>query len=155
MSGETITKSHASARCAPGPTATPLTAATVGLSSSQSSRMKACTPLRSASEVLRTSNPSDPACATVDAERSMPAQKASPTPVTSKARTSGSARQDRNAATRSSRIWAVERVLRFRAVEDDAGDVVVAALDADHGRLRSVVFIDDPVRCRARVMRGW
>ena len=51
--GCTNTKSHASARCAPGPTAAPFTAAIVGLSSSQSSRIIVCTPARSASEVAR------------------------------------------------------------------------------------------------------
>ena len=65
--GSTSTKSHASARCAPGPTAAPFTAATVGLSSSHSSRMNVCTPARSASEVERVEKPGLPACATVDA----------------------------------------------------------------------------------------
>ena len=89
------------------PTAAPCTAATVGLSSSQSSRMKVCTPTLSASAVVRGSNPGFPAWATVDALRSMPAQNASPVARIRNARTAGSLRPARSASTIPSRIATV------------------------------------------------
>ena len=85
----------------------PFTAATVGLSSSQSSRMKAWTPVRNASAVVRGSNPGLPACATVDAVRSMPAQNASPVAVMRNARTAGSVRPVRSVSVIVSRISGV------------------------------------------------
>src|SRR3954452_23885520 len=107
LSGCTTTKSHASARWAPGPTAAPFTAATVGLSSSHSSRMNAWTPLRSTSAVVRGSKPGLPACATVDAARSMPEQNASPVEVIRNARTFASTRPLRTASVMVSRISGV------------------------------------------------
>ena len=92
---------------APGPTAVPLTAATVGLSSSHSSRTSACTPTRNASAVVRGSNSGVPALVTVESRRSMPAQNASPAPVSSTARTSASCRPLRTKRTSSSRISTV------------------------------------------------
>ena len=107
MASHTNTKSQARARWAPGPTATPCTAATVGLSSSHSSRIAACTPARRVWEVDRGSKPSVPALDTVESRRSMPEQKASPVAANSTHRTSSSARAERTAATRSSRIAGV------------------------------------------------
>jgi hypothetical protein len=69
--------------------------------------MKAWTPMRSASAVVRVSKSSRPAWATVDADRSMPAQKASPVPVISNDRTPGSARTARTVSRISSRISTV------------------------------------------------
>ena len=66
--------------------------------------MNVCTPTRSASDVVRGLKPGLPACATVDAVRSMPAQNASPSPVISTARTSGSARNSRIASMMPSRM---------------------------------------------------
>ena len=111
VAGCTSTKSQASARWAPGPTAVPLTAATVGLSSSQSSRMKAWTPLRSASLVERGSKPVDPAWLTVEARRSIPEQNDSPVPVSRSDLTASSARAWRTASTRSSRMATVSAFL--------------------------------------------
>ena len=69
--------------------------------------MKVCTPARNASDVEREVNPGLPACATVDAERSMPAQNASPSPVINSARTFASFRMLRMASTSASRISTV------------------------------------------------
>ena len=117
VAGPVTTKSQASARCAPGPTAAPCTAATVGLSISHSSRMNVCTPTRSASAVVRGSKPGLPACATVDAPRSMPAQNASPVARSRNARTAGigatgAQRVDDAVAHRDGRARASRRVGR-------------------------------------------
>ena len=130
--GWTSTKSHASARCAPGPTAAPLTAATVGLSISQSSRMNAWTPTRSASAVVRGSNPGRPACETVDAERSIPAQNASPVEVMQERR----APPGRPGRPGSASVMQVahldgERVLRLGAIEGDDAHPGAGGLDVD------------------------
>jgi hypothetical protein len=66
--------------------------------------MNVCTPVRSASLVVRGLKPTWPACETVEAERSIPAQKASPSPVMSTARTFGSARNSRTASMMPSRM---------------------------------------------------
>ena len=133
VSSCTSTKSHASARCAPGPTAAPFTAATVGLSSSQSSRMNDCTPMRSASAVLRVSKSGSAALATVDAVRSIPAQNASPVPVIRSARTFASARADAHDVDDGVAHLDRERVLGVGPVEDDAPDVIGPDGVLDHG----------------------
>ena len=94
--------------------------------------MNACTPIRSASAVLRVSKSGSAALATVDAERSMPAQNASPVPVMSSARTSASARGAHGVDDAVAHLDR-ERVLGVGTVERDSRDVVVTHVVVDHG----------------------
>ena len=136
------TKSQARARWAPGPTAVPLTAATVGLSSSHSSRTKVCTPLRSASLVERGSKPAPPALATVEARRSMPEQNESPVPVTRSARTPGVVAGGAHGVHQVVAHLDAQRIAGLRPVERDAPHPVLTDFVADHPGMLSVV----PVR---------
>ena len=97
--------------------------------------MKAWTPTRSASLVSRGSNPARPAWLTVDCRRSIPAQKESPVPVISSARTAGRPGPHGRAATMSSRISTVSAFLASGRSRIDAADVVVTDVVADHRRM--------------------
>ena len=98
--------------------------------------MNVCTPARSASDVDRVAKPGLPACATVDAVRSMPAQNASPSPVMSTARTSGSARNVRTASMMPSRISIVSAFLASGRSSTIRPTPFVRGLDPQH-RLRA------------------
>ena len=106
--GCTSTKSHASARCAPGPDRRAVhrrDRRLVELPELADERLHAGAQ-RLRGRARRRSR-ACPACATVDAPRSMPAQNASPSPVMSTARTCGSARNSRTASMMPSRIATV------------------------------------------------
>ena len=131
--GCTSTKSHASARCAPGPTAAPFTAAIVGLSSSHSSRMNVCTPARSASEVVRGVKPG--LAGLRDGRRGEVHARAERVALAGDEHRAharvGAELADRvdDAVAHPDR----QRVLRLGPVEHDAADAVDVALDAEIG----------------------
>ena len=95
--------------------------------------MNVCTPARSASEVVRGLNPGLPACETVDAERSMPAQNASPSPVMSTARTFGIGAELAHGFDDAVAHADRQRVLRLGSIEHDPTDAVDVAFDAEVG----------------------
>ena len=103
--------------------------------------MNVCTPARNASEVERVEKPGFPACATVEALKSMPAQNASPLPVSRTARTSGSARNSRTASMIPSRISIVSALRASGPIELDAADAVVTPLDDQHRRPQASLFV--------------
>ena len=96
--------------------------------------MKAWTPTRSASLVVRGSNPDVPAWLTVDARRSIPAQNEPPVPVTSRrAPPVGPGLADGGGQVVADLDG--ERVARLGPVQGDAADVVGADAVVDHRRM--------------------
>src|SRR3954453_23808574 len=104
VSGDTKTKSHASARCAPGPTAAPSTHATVGLSRVQSSVMSALAPTSSWWLIERGSKSGSVTLPSDDPARSAPEQNVPPSPVMKSARTSASPRHARTTSRSALRM---------------------------------------------------
>src|SRR5581483_1681059 len=105
------TRSHAYARCAPSPAATPFTAATTGFSRSQSARMTRWLGRIASRVAPGCGGPAAPVAAR-EPERSAPVQKPFPVPVSTTARISGSSPQRASAARYASRISAF---MAFRA----------------------------------------